>query len=83
MPEYNRSMPGVLKSAIDHASRPYGQSAWEGKPAGVIGCSIGAIGTANSGYLRSIEFARLAGVCRRRRIKHGAGNGGTSATLPA
>jgi chromate reductase len=34
----------VLKNAIDHASRPYGQSAWEGKPAGVIGASIGAPG---------------------------------------
>lgn len=44
--EYNRSMPGVLKNAIDHASRPYGQSAWAGKPAGVIGVSVGAIGTA-------------------------------------
>ena len=45
-PEYNRGVPGVLKNAIDHASRPYGQSAWTGKPAGVVGASIGTIGTA-------------------------------------
>jgi chromate reductase, NAD(P)H dehydrogenase (quinone) len=54
-PEYNRSIPGVLKNAIDHASRPYGQSAWDGKPAGVIGASVGAIGTALSQqHLRNI-----------------------------
>jgi len=54
-PEYNRSIPGVLKNAIDHASRPYGQSGWSGKPAGVLGVSVGAIGTATAQqHLRNI-----------------------------
>src|SRR5438045_3602155 len=43
-PEYNRSVPGALKNAIDVGSRPYGKSAWEGKPCGVVSCSPGAIG---------------------------------------
>lgn len=45
-PEYNRSIPGVLKNAIDHGSRPTGQSVWAGKPAGIAGISPGALGTA-------------------------------------
>lgn len=54
-PEYNRSIPGVLKNAIDHASRPYGQSAWAGKPAGVLGTSPGATGTSMAQqHLRNI-----------------------------
>ena len=49
-PEYNYSIPGVLKNAIDWASRPYGDSAWNGKPVAVMGASIGAIGTARAQY---------------------------------
>jgi len=49
-PEYNYSIPGVLKNAIDWASRPYGDSAWDGKPAAIMGASIGGIATARAQY---------------------------------
>jgi chromate reductase len=49
-PEYNYSIPGVLKNAIDWASRPYGDSAWEGKPVAVMGASVGQMGSARAQY---------------------------------
>jgi len=49
-PEYNYSIPGVLKNAIDWASRPYGDSAWDGKPAAIMGCAPGNVGTARMQY---------------------------------
>lgn len=54
-PEYNRSIPGVLKNIIDWGSRPYGSNSWANKPAAVIGTSPGTIGTAVAqSHLRSI-----------------------------
>src|SRR3954447_7163734 len=54
-PEYNYSVPGVLKNAIDWASRPYGDSAWNEKPAAIMGASVGNLGTARAQYhLRQI-----------------------------
>ena len=60
-PEYNRSMPGVLKNAIDIASRPYGTSAWNGKPGAVISVSPGAIGGfgANHHLRQSLVFLNV------------------------
>jgi chromate reductase, NAD(P)H dehydrogenase (quinone) len=49
-PEYNYSIPGVLKNAMDWASRPYGDSAWNGKPVAIMGASVGTIGTARAQY---------------------------------
>ncbi len=49
-PEYNYSIPGVLKNAIDWASRPYGHSAWSGKPVGLMGAATGGLGTARMQY---------------------------------
>jgi chromate reductase len=49
-PEYNYSIPGVLKNAVDWASRPYGDSAWQGKPVAVMGASVGGLGTARAQY---------------------------------
>lgn len=49
-PEYNYSVPGVLKNAIDWASRPYGDNAWDGKPVAIMGASPGPLGTARAQY---------------------------------
>ena len=60
-PEYNRSVPGVLKNAIDIASRPYGKSAWDGKPGGVISVTPGGLGAfgANHHLRQSLVFLNV------------------------
>jgi chromate reductase len=58
-PEYNYSVPGVLKNAIDWASRPHGDSAWQGKPVAVMGASVGALGTARAQYHLRQSFVFL------------------------
>jgi chromate reductase len=60
-PEYNRSVPGALKNAIDVGSRPYGHSVWFGKPAGIISVSPGALGAfgANHHLRQSLVFLNM------------------------
>jgi chromate reductase len=60
-PEYNRSVPGVLKNALDVGSRPYGQSAWDGVPGAVISVSVGAVGGfgANHHLRQSLTFLNV------------------------
>jgi chromate reductase len=65
-PEYNYSVPGVLKNAIDWASRPYGDSAWDGKPAAIMGASVGSIATARAQYhlRQSLVFLNMYALNR-------------------
>jgi chromate reductase len=60
-PEYNRSVPGALKNALDVGSRPYGQSAWEGKPCGVVSVTPGGTGAfgANHHLRQSLVFLNM------------------------
>src|SRR3954469_9971833 len=57
-PEYNRSVPGVLKNAIDVGSRPYGQSVWDGKPGAVVSVSPGGLG----GFSANLHVRQLLGI---------------------
>ena len=54
-PEYNKSIPGILKNAIDWATRPYGDNSWDSKPAAIMGATVGMLGTASAQYhLRTV-----------------------------
>jgi chromate reductase len=75
-PEYNRSVPGVLKNAIDVASRPYGQSAWNGKPCGVVSVSPGALAAfgANHHLRQSLVFLNMPAMQQPEAYIGGIGN---------
>ncbi|MGZ5277590.1 MAG: NADPH-dependent FMN reductase [Caldimonas sp.] len=75
-PEYNRSVPGVLKNAIDVASRPYGHSAWSGKPAAVISVSPGALAAfgANHHLRQSLVFLNMPAMAQPEAYIGGAGD---------
>lgn len=65
-PEYNRSVPGVLKNAIDVGSRPYGENSWDGKPAAIVSVSIGAISGfgANHHLRQSLTFVNVPAMAQ-------------------
>jgi NAD(P)H-dependent FMN reductase len=71
-PEYNYSIPGVLKNAIDWASRPYGDSAWDGKPVAVMGASPGTLGTASSRRGSARALRQIATTSHRSPHSRGA-----------
>jgi chromate reductase len=75
-PEYNRSVPGVLKNAIDVGSRPYGSSVWSGKPTAVISLSPGAIGGfgANHHLRQSLVFLDMPAMAQPEAYVGGAGD---------
>lgn len=65
-PEYNRSVPGVLKNVIDVGSRPYGKNSWDGKPAAIVSVSIGAISGfgANHHLRQSLTFVNVPAMAQ-------------------
>ena len=75
-PEYNRSVPAALKNALDVGSRPYGKSAWDGKPAAVISVSPGAIGGfgANHHLRQSLVFLNVPAMQQPEAYIGGAGS---------
>jgi chromate reductase, NAD(P)H dehydrogenase (quinone) len=75
-PEYNRSVPGVLKNAIDVGSRPYGHSAWDGKPGAILSVSPGAIGAfgANHHLRQSLVFLNVPAMTQPEAYIGGAAN---------
>jgi chromate reductase len=74
-PEYNRSVPGVLKNAIDVGSRPYGKSIWSGRPAGIISVSPGALAAfgANHHLRQSLVFLNMPAMQQPEAYIGGAG----------
>ena len=74
-PEYNRSVPAVLKNAIDVGSRPYGQNSWDGKPAAIVSVSIGGISGfgANHHLRQSLVFVNMHTMAQPEAYIGGAG----------